>query len=218
MVLCGRFALERIFTVRLWRTASQRHLCSSCSTSTTRTLIPCGTSDISVRKSLRLWFINVNQLSESLGDQQFFILTFTFLGATGAGNRYSAQFVKAAKLLHWNGHYKPWGRTSSFSDIWDKWYIPDPTGKFHTIRRHAEEKQTVVWTTCIQKKEKRCFVEGPCQTFGFVQGIFGCKIWAFLMFFLGLSRNLVTGTNIEQRNSKEATFNISQCTTSASIV
>lgn len=62
------------------------------------------------------------------------------LGATGAGNRYSAQFVKAAKLLHWNGHYKPWGRASSFSDIWDKWYIPDPTGKFHPIRKHVEEK------------------------------------------------------------------------------
>ncbi|XP_046882223.1 glycosyltransferase 8 domain-containing protein 1 [Hypomesus transpacificus] len=58
------------------------------------------------------------------------------LGATGAGNRYSSQFVKAAKLLHWNGHYKPWGRTSSFSDIWNKWYIPDPTGKFHPIRKH----------------------------------------------------------------------------------
>ncbi|KTG45566.1 hypothetical protein cypCar_00026012 [Cyprinus carpio] len=62
------------------------------------------------------------------------------LGVTGAGNRYSPQFVKAAKLLHWNGHYKPWGRASSFSDIWDKWYIPDPTGRFHPIRRHAEEK------------------------------------------------------------------------------
>ncbi|XP_057217352.1 glycosyltransferase 8 domain-containing protein 1 [Triplophysa rosa] len=62
------------------------------------------------------------------------------LGATGAGKRYSLQFVKAAKLLHWNGHYKPWGRTSSFSDIWDRWYIPDPTGKFHPIRRHKEEK------------------------------------------------------------------------------
>lgn len=59
------------------------------------------------------------------------------LGTTGAGNRYSPQFVKAAKLLHWNGHYKPWGRTSSFSDVWDKWFIPDPTGKFHPMRRHA---------------------------------------------------------------------------------
>ncbi|XP_019942612.1 glycosyltransferase 8 domain-containing protein 1 [Paralichthys olivaceus] len=58
------------------------------------------------------------------------------LGNTGAGNRYSPQFVKAAKLLHWNGHYKPWGRTSSFSDVWDKWFIPDPTGKFHPVRRH----------------------------------------------------------------------------------
>ncbi|KAG9260593.1 glycosyltransferase 8 domain-containing protein 1 [Astyanax mexicanus] len=62
------------------------------------------------------------------------------LGTTGAGNRYSTQFVKAAKLLHWNGHYKPWGRTSSFSEIWDKWYIPDPTGKFHPIRRHSGDE------------------------------------------------------------------------------
>ncbi|XP_028853606.1 glycosyltransferase 8 domain-containing protein 1 isoform X2 [Denticeps clupeoides] len=62
------------------------------------------------------------------------------LGATGAGNRYSPQFVRAAKLLHWNGHYKPWGRASSFSEVWDKWYVPDPEGKFHPIRRHPEEK------------------------------------------------------------------------------
>ncbi|XP_047203881.1 glycosyltransferase 8 domain-containing protein 1 [Girardinichthys multiradiatus] len=60
------------------------------------------------------------------------------LGTTGAGNRYSPQFVRAAKLLHWNGHYKPWGRTSSFSDVWDQWFIPDPTGKFHPVRRHAD--------------------------------------------------------------------------------
>ncbi|KAM7422256.1 hypothetical protein PAMA_010363 [Pampus argenteus] len=59
------------------------------------------------------------------------------LGTTGAGNRYSSQFVKAAKLLHWNGHYKPWGRGSSFTDVWDKWYIPDPTGKFHPVRKHT---------------------------------------------------------------------------------
>ncbi|XP_054641347.1 glycosyltransferase 8 domain-containing protein 1 [Dunckerocampus dactyliophorus] len=62
------------------------------------------------------------------------------LGTTGAGNRYSPQFVKAAKLLHWNGHYKPWGRGSSFTDVWDKWFIPDPTGKFHPIRRYGGEK------------------------------------------------------------------------------
>ncbi|XP_029948437.1 glycosyltransferase 8 domain-containing protein 1 [Salarias fasciatus] len=62
------------------------------------------------------------------------------LGSTGAGNRYSAQFVKAAKLLHWNGHYKPWGRVSSFSDVWDKWFIDDPTGKFHPVRRHSGDR------------------------------------------------------------------------------
>ncbi|XP_061640722.1 glycosyltransferase 8 domain-containing protein 1 [Phyllopteryx taeniolatus] len=62
------------------------------------------------------------------------------LGTTGAGNRYSPQFVKAAKLLHWNGHYKPWARTSSFTDVWDRWFIPDPVDKFHPVRRHVEDK------------------------------------------------------------------------------
>ncbi|XP_019360759.1 PREDICTED: glycosyltransferase 8 domain-containing protein 1 [Gavialis gangeticus] len=57
---------------------------------------------------------------------------------SSAGKRYSPQFVKAAKLLHWNGHFKPWGRTASYSDVWEKWYIPDPTGKFNLIRRHSE--------------------------------------------------------------------------------
>uniref|UniRef100_A0A8C6SC87 Glycosyltransferase 8 domain-containing protein 1 n=1 Tax=Neogobius melanostomus TaxID=47308 RepID=A0A8C6SC87_9GOBI len=56
-----------------------------------------------------------------------------------AANRYSSQFVKAAKLLHWNGHYKPWGRGAAFTDLWDHWYIQDPTGKFHPIRRHADD-------------------------------------------------------------------------------
>ncbi|XP_041835760.1 glycosyltransferase 8 domain-containing protein 1 [Melanotaenia boesemani] len=60
------------------------------------------------------------------------------LGSTGAGSRYSSQFVKAAKLLHWNGHYKPWGRASSFSEVWDRWFVPDPTGKFHPVRRHTD--------------------------------------------------------------------------------
>ncbi|XP_057702534.1 glycosyltransferase 8 domain-containing protein 1 isoform X2 [Corythoichthys intestinalis] len=62
------------------------------------------------------------------------------LGVTGAGNRYSPQFVKAAKLLHWNGHYKPWGRASSFPDVWDRWFIPDPMEKFHPVRRHTGDK------------------------------------------------------------------------------
>nr|XP_033782048.1 glycosyltransferase 8 domain-containing protein 1 isoform X1 [Geotrypetes seraphini]XP_033782049.1 glycosyltransferase 8 domain-containing protein 1 isoform X1 [Geotrypetes seraphini] len=57
---------------------------------------------------------------------------------SSTGKRYSPQFVKAAKLLHWNGHFKPWGRTASYSDLWEKWYIPDPAGKFSLIRRHSE--------------------------------------------------------------------------------
>lgn len=57
---------------------------------------------------------------------------------SSSGKRYSPQFVKAAKLLHWNGHFKPWGRTSSYADVWEEWYVPDPTGKFTLIRRHTD--------------------------------------------------------------------------------
>ncbi|XP_069793299.1 glycosyltransferase 8 domain-containing protein 1 [Narcine bancroftii] len=57
-----------------------------------------------------------------------------------AGTRYSSHFIKAAKLLHWNGRFKPWGRTSTYSELWDRWYVPDPTGKFHPVRRHPEEE------------------------------------------------------------------------------
>uniref|UniRef100_A0A4W5MFZ3 Glycosyltransferase 8 domain-containing protein 1 n=1 Tax=Hucho hucho TaxID=62062 RepID=A0A4W5MFZ3_9TELE len=58
------------------------------------------------------------------------------LGATGAGNRYSPQFVKAAKLLSWNGHYKPWSRTSSFTEVWDKRYIHP----VHPVQKHTGDK------------------------------------------------------------------------------
>ncbi|XP_069824952.1 glycosyltransferase 8 domain-containing protein 1 [Dendropsophus ebraccatus] len=57
---------------------------------------------------------------------------------SSTGKRYSFQFVDAARLLHWNGHFKPWGRAASYSEIWEKWYIPDPTGKFSIIRRHTD--------------------------------------------------------------------------------
>lgn len=63
--------------------------------------------------------------------------SFSIKGSS-AGKRYSPQFVKAAKLLHWNGHFKPWGRTASYAEVWEKWYVPDPTGKFSLLRRHSE--------------------------------------------------------------------------------
>ncbi|NP_001016586.1 glycosyltransferase 8 domain-containing protein 1 [Xenopus tropicalis] len=61
---------------------------------------------------------------------------------SSSGKRYSPQFVKAAKLLHWNGHFKPWGRTSSYPEVWEKWFIPDPMGQFAPIRRHGEADGT----------------------------------------------------------------------------
>ncbi|XP_050728174.1 glycosyltransferase 8 domain-containing protein 1-like [Eriocheir sinensis] len=47
---------------------------------------------------------------------------------------YSTRFVKSAKLLHWNGHFKPWGRKAAFSDLWLRYYLPDPSGKYRPAR------------------------------------------------------------------------------------
>ncbi|BFZ07580.1 hypothetical protein BsWGS_10619 [Bradybaena similaris] len=57
-----------------------------------------------------------------------------YLGWT-PGSSYSKSFVRQAKLLHWNGRFKPWGRTSQHSDIWDKYFIPDPLNEFRPVRR-----------------------------------------------------------------------------------
>ncbi|KAM8930747.1 glycosyltransferase 8 domain-containing protein 1 [Pelodytes ibericus] len=60
---------------------------------------------------------------------------------SSTGKRYSPQFVQAAKLLHWNGHFKPWGRAASYAEVWEKWFVPDPTGKFTLIRKHTDANE-----------------------------------------------------------------------------
>ncbi|XP_033882569.1 glycosyltransferase 8 domain-containing protein 2 [Acipenser ruthenus] len=48
--------------------------------------------------------------------------------------RYSEQFLQEAHLLHWNGRFKPWDYPCAHIELWEKWYIPDPTGTFVLIR------------------------------------------------------------------------------------
>lgn len=59
----------------------------------------------------------------------------TILGWT-SGTSYTKQFIGMAKLLHWNGRFKPWGRVSQHKDVWNKYYIEDPTGKFKPARKN----------------------------------------------------------------------------------
>lgn len=55
-----------------------------------------------------------------------------YLGYSAA-IRFSTAVMGEAKLLHWNGPFKPWGRTSSYTELWEEWYIPDPTGTFRPL-------------------------------------------------------------------------------------
>ncbi|KAK3109025.1 hypothetical protein FSP39_021414 [Pinctada imbricata] len=59
-----------------------------------------------------------------------------YLGWT-TGTTYTKQFIKHAKLLHWNGRFKPWGGRAQHSDVWEKYFVPDPTKKFKPIRKNV---------------------------------------------------------------------------------
>lgn len=58
-----------------------------------------------------------------------------YLGWT-TGTSYTKEFVKHAKLLHWNGHFKPWGPRSQHAYVWDKYFLTDPEGEFVPVRRN----------------------------------------------------------------------------------
>ncbi|KFO30277.1 Glycosyltransferase 8 domain-containing protein 2 [Fukomys damarensis] len=44
--------------------------------------------------------------------------------------RYSERFLQEAKLLHWDGRYKPWRLPSVHTDLWQSWFVQDPAGVF----------------------------------------------------------------------------------------
>nr|KAG5710080.1 hypothetical protein BaRGS_030156 [Batillaria attramentaria] len=69
-------------------------------------------------------------------DQQWHV---HFLGWT-VRSSYARQYIKSAKLLHWNGRFKPWLRTAPFQEFWDKYFLPDPTGKFVPIRKTSKPR------------------------------------------------------------------------------
>ena len=55
-----------------------------------------------------------------------------------ARTSYSGHYMRSAKLLHWNGRFKPWGRTSSFQDVWDRYFLPDLTKQFTPLRKGGQ--------------------------------------------------------------------------------
>lgn len=70
---------------------------------------------------------------------------------------YPENFLQEAHLLHWNGPFKPWNYPAVHLDRWEKWFIPDPSGRFSLERpdddswgpwlRHQGAGQRVTWHT-----------------------------------------------------------------------
>uniref|UniRef100_A0A8D2ZID6 Glycosyltransferase 8 domain-containing protein 2 n=1 Tax=Scophthalmus maximus TaxID=52904 RepID=A0A8D2ZID6_SCOMX len=48
--------------------------------------------------------------------------------------RYPESFLQEARLLHWNGPFKPWNYPAVHLDLWERWFIPDPSGRFSLVR------------------------------------------------------------------------------------
>ena len=61
--------------------------------------------------------------------------TITVSPGSRTGVQYSRQFLKSAHLLQWNGHLKPWDGDAHYAELWEKYYIPDPLGEFHLVRK-----------------------------------------------------------------------------------
>lgn len=51
---------------------------------------------------------------------------------------YSDSILQEAHLLHWNGPFKPWNYPAAHSDLWEKWFIPDPSGTFSLARPESD--------------------------------------------------------------------------------
>ena len=52
-------------------------------------------------------------------------------GYKDAADLYSDAFIEKAKLLHWTGPHKPWHNDGAlYQEVWDDYFIPDPTRKF----------------------------------------------------------------------------------------
>ncbi|XP_028810912.1 glycosyltransferase 8 domain-containing protein 2 [Denticeps clupeoides] len=47
---------------------------------------------------------------------------------------YPESTLQEAKLLHWNGRFKPWDYPCVHPERWEKWFVPDVTGRFKLVR------------------------------------------------------------------------------------
>ncbi|XP_013875564.1 glycosyltransferase 8 domain-containing protein 2 [Austrofundulus limnaeus] len=48
--------------------------------------------------------------------------------------RYSESVLREAHLLHWNGPLKPWHYPAVHWELWEKWFVPDPSRRFTLTR------------------------------------------------------------------------------------
>lgn len=97
--------------------------------------------------------------------------------------RYSETFLQGAHLLHWNGRFKLWDYPCVHLDRWEKWFIPDPTGKFLLVRPEGK-----IWGMlnrgCVGSfqtvNSKYCgglFLINPIAVLTFFEMVF---LWGFL--------------------------------------
>jgi hypothetical protein len=71
------------------------------------------------------------------GHSRIMVYELSFCAGASYNSRYSKQFIENAKLLHWSGRFKPWSHRAAHAQVWDRYYIPDPTGQFRPARNRG---------------------------------------------------------------------------------
>ncbi|KAJ8386956.1 hypothetical protein AAFF_G00161330 [Aldrovandia affinis] len=51
--------------------------------------------------------------------------------------QYSEASLNEAQLLHWSGRFKPWDYPCVHMELWEKWYVPDPSRRFTLVRPNS---------------------------------------------------------------------------------
>lgn len=54
---------------------------------------------------------------------------------------YPESYLQGAHLLHWSGPFKPWSYPSVHAELWERWFIPDPSGRFKVERPKDGEQE-----------------------------------------------------------------------------
>ena len=110
-------------------------------------------------------------------NKSHFLYSTIVLPGVSTAKRYSNHYlISRAKLIHWNGHMKPWKPNCFFPHFWFVFRIPDPRGKYKPncdANSHRQKRSKLSNTDAIKilkdgivdKNPKPASINGPVNDY-----------------------------------------------------